>query len=65
MHTRLVEGRSADAPERESLDAEIDGVKWEIAAAFIDSLPAPPDDRFASMSDTEIKMERLRSRGLV
>ena len=65
MYSRLIEDNSADFLDMEDRDAEIDGVKWEIAAAFVDSLSAPLDDRFASMSDADIRMDRLRSRGLV
>ena len=34
------------------------------ALAFIDSIPLPPSNRFASMSDDEIRQERLIARGL-
>lgn len=39
--------------------------EWESAAKLIDALHIPIDSRFADMTKTEIKLERLRARGLM
>lgn len=38
--------------------------KWEEAARFVDSLPQKRESRFHTMSDAEIKMDRLKARKL-
>lgn len=38
---------------------------WEKAAQFVDSLSRNRDSRFHAMSDAEIKVDRLRAKGLM
>lgn len=63
MYSKLIGQRSAaflnEAEEREPM-------QWQAAASFVDSLakPAHAESRFDTMSDAEIRMDRLRSRGL-
>ena len=38
---------------------------WKSAAEFVDSLTSPRKSRFDNMTDAEIRMERLKHRGLI
>lgn len=47
------------------MHSKSENVKYQDAAAFIDSLCNHKESQFDSMSKSEIKTERLKSRGLL
>lgn len=70
MYSKLIEERSTDflkEPDTASSGGAANAAKWKAAAAFIDSLasPTPVKSRFDAMTDSEIKMDRLRAKKLV
>lgn len=64
LYDRIIKDQSVDflfeeeneAPTRED---------WKSAALFVDSLAVPLKTRFDAMTDREIRVERLKSRGLL
>lgn len=62
LYSRIIEDKSAEVLTG---SVEKDPLKWKVAAAFVDSLVEPKATRFDSMSDADIRMERLRSKGLM
>ncbi len=64
MYSKLIAERSASFLEESPTD---DPMKWHAAASFIDSLldTRSFETRFDTMSDAEIRMDRLHARGLV
>lgn len=61
MYSKLVDEKDASFLTEEGYDP----IKWKVAAKFVDSLVVPQKTRFDNMTKAEIKMDRLRSRGLV
>ncbi|MCD8200012.1 MAG: type II toxin-antitoxin system RelB/DinJ family antitoxin [Coriobacteriaceae bacterium] len=63
MYDRLIQEGNAEflAQQTPSFTAE----DWQNAADFIDSLSLPLPSRFDTMTKAEIRMERLKKRGLV
>ena len=63
LYDRLIETGDADflVPDAVRHDASA----WRRAAQFVDSLSVPQKSRFDNMTKGEIKMERLRARGLM
>ena len=41
-----------------------DRMRWEAAAAFVDAIPRKHATRFDDMTKVDMKMDRLRARGL-
>lgn len=64
MYDRLLEEGAASFLLDEKGDGERSLV-WEKAAQFVDSLSRKRDSRFHAMSDAEIKVDRLRVKGLM
>lgn len=63
MYDRMIEAGNADF-----LGSGVrvgDAGAWERAARFVDSLSEKRSTRFDGMTKPQIKMERLRSRGLI
>ena len=52
---------------REGLDSSRigDEAKWAAASRFVDSLSSKRASRFDDMTKAEVRMERLRSRGMM
>ncbi len=63
MYDRLIEENSVDFLS--VTPAQSNPERWQQAQAFVQSLVVPATSRFDEMSKAEIKMDRLRSRGLV
>ncbi len=66
LYDRLIEERDAafiQGGERTMPDP----ARWRLAAEFVDAIPLKRTEpsRFDAMTKAEIKMDRLRSRGLV
>lgn len=63
LYDRIVEEDSASFLTKEgSCD---DAAAWTSAARFVDGLSEERHTRFDDMTDAEIRVERLRSRGLI
>lgn len=63
MYDRIIERGSADFLGIEERVPSLDD--WKAAATFVDSLSCGRESRFDGMTDAEIRMDRLRKRGLV
>ena len=63
MYGRLIEDRNADFLLKQSAKSRED--RFAAAAQFVDGLSVKRTSRFDAMTDAEIRMERLASRGLV
>lgn len=63
LFDRIIEERSTDflVDKPRQLTPE----DWKKAAEYVDSIPKKRISRFDGMTKAEIKMERLKSRGLV
>lgn len=62
LYSKLIEDKDVSILKGSQ---EVDPAKWKVAALFVDSLVAPHASRFDPMTDSEIRMDRLRSKGLV
>lgn len=62
LYDRIIKEGNASFLTDENATSEEDA--WKNAARFVDSLSSPKQSRFDSMSKAEIRMERLRKRGL-
>lgn len=62
LYSKLIDEKSASFLGDESATDE---ARWKAAATFVDSLTYEKSSRFDNMTDSEIKMDRLRSKGLV
>lgn len=65
VYDRLIEERDAAFLEEEERTLS-DPVRWKLAAEYVDSLVLGHSEptRFDNMTKAEIKMDRLRARGL-
>ena len=64
MFDKIIKEGSA-AFLREEKSREDSELSWSSAAQFVDSLSSERKTRFDGMSKAEIRMDRLRARGLV
>lgn len=62
LYSKLIEDKDASILKGAQ---EADPTKWKVAASFVDSLVSPHASKFDAMTDAEIRMDRLRSKGLV
>lgn len=67
VYDRLVKDQDTSFLDEEGTHQMPDSMRWKLAADFVDSLvlKRPEPSRFDSMTKAEIKMDRLKSRGLV
>lgn len=64
MYDRLAEeGNSAFLTGAQKAERSL--AEWRNAASFVDALSRPRESRFHSMTDAEIRVDRLRARGLM
>lgn len=62
LYDRLIEdGQATFLTGAQIQDAE----RWRAAAEFVDSLSERRETKFDSLTDAEIRIERLKSRGLM
>lgn len=64
MYDRMIEEGEAGFL-RSDTSCISDREKWAAAVSFVDSLTSKQSSRFDDMTKTEVRMERLRSKGLV
>lgn len=63
MYERLLEDRNADFLLKQPSQSR--SARFASAASFVDSLSSKRASRFDSMTDAEIRRDRLASRGLM
>ena len=63
LYDRLIE--EGDAAFLTGTRRTEDQSEWQRAASFVDTLSQPLETRFDSMSKAEIRVDRLKSRGLM
>lgn len=63
MYQRLIEEKNARFLKPSS--DQVDPVRFKEALAFVDGLSEPHGSPFDAMTDAEVKMHRLRKKGLV
>lgn len=65
MYDRIIEDGSASFLAKENAQLLCTDDRWAIGAKFVDSLTRKRESRFDDMSKSEIRVERLASRGLM
>ena len=65
MYDRIIEEGDVSFLAEESTQFLHDDNRWVIGAKFVDSLTCKRKNRFDDMSKSEIRVERLASRGLI
>ncbi len=65
VYDRLIKDQDASFLDEEEAHQAPSSMRWKLAADFVDSISEPRKSRFHDMTKAEIKLDRLRSRGLL
>ena len=63
LYDRILEDGDASCISKQEATPSV--YLWKNAAEFVDSIPVKRETRFDNMTDAEIRVERLHSRGLM